>query len=164
MVSLTPKIEYVKSFLNRLRSVAYRIRYKIAVQYGHLLYIYNLCIFFRRNLRSSTNSVVTFLAPRVNQKTLGSRVFSTAAPQIWNEIPSSIRTIVSNNVFRKTETDYFECAFYDLIHVQRFSMDSKALKKIIYNRFSAVFVFCFGFCFGVALISYIVVILICDCM
>ena len=38
---------------------------------------------------------------RVNQKTVGSRPLSTADPKIWNKIPSSIRTIVLNDVFRK---------------------------------------------------------------
>ena len=124
LFSLTSKIKYVKPVLKRLHwlPVAYRIKYKIVVIMHRCVngtspvYLQSMLAPYvpRRNLRSSTNSAVTFVVPRVNQKTVDSRAFSTAGPrpQIWNKIPSSIRIILSNDVFRKKlKTHYSKCIF-----------------------------------------------------
>ena len=122
LIALTPKTESAKPVLKRLHwlPVVYRIQFKIAVIMHRCVYgtapnyLQSMLTPYvpKRKLRSSTESAVTFVVPRVNQKTVGSRAFSVAGPQIWNAIPSSIRTIESNNVFRsKLKTYYFECAF-----------------------------------------------------
>ena len=91
LVSLTPKFESVKPVLKRLHwlPVAYRIKYKIAVMMHRCahgtatLYLQSMLVPYvpRRTLRSSNNSAVTFEVPRVNQKTVGIRAFSTGDPR-----------------------------------------------------------------------------------
>ena len=109
LIALTPKTESAKPILKRLHwlPVAYRIQFKIAVIMHRCVYgtapnyLQSMLTSYvpNRKLRSSTMSAVTFVVLRVNQKTAGSRAFSVAGPQILNAIPSSIRTIESNNVF-----------------------------------------------------------------
>ena len=121
-ISLTPKSEHVTPILQQLHwlPVAFRIKYKIAMIMYRCVHgtapIYPRSMLTqyvpRRNLRSSELPAVSFVVPRVNQKTVGSRAFSTAGPEIWNDIPPSIRTIGSINVFKsKLKTYYFSCAF-----------------------------------------------------
>ena len=122
LIHLTPKTESAKPALKKLHwlPVAYRIKFKIAVILHRCMhgtapcYLRSMLTPYlpKRDLRSSTSNAVTLVVPRVNQKTVGSRAFSVAGPEIWNEIPSSIRSIESNNVFRsKLKTHYFNCAF-----------------------------------------------------
>ena len=116
------KIESIKPVLKTLHwlPVAYRIRFKIAVivhrcEHGTApTYLRSMLTQYvpKRNLRSSNDIAVKLVVPGVNQKTVGNRAFSTAGPQIWNELPSSIRVIESIDVFKKKlKTYYFECAF-----------------------------------------------------
>ena len=121
-IHLTPKAESTKPALKQLHwlPVAYRIKFKIAVIIQRCMhgtapcYLRSMLTPYvpKRDLRSSTSSAVSLVVPRVNQKTVGSRAFSVAGPEIWNEIPSLIRSLESNNVFRsKLKTHYSNYAF-----------------------------------------------------
>ena len=120
LVTLTPKAQSVKPVLKRLHwlPVAYRIKYKVAVVVHRCIYgtapgyLRDLLTLYvpKRKLRSSTE--LNLVVPKVNQKTVGSRAFASAGPQIWNELPTSIRAIESNNIFKtKLKTYLFERAF-----------------------------------------------------
>ena len=122
LVTMTPKTESVRPVLKRLHwlPVAYRIKFKIAVIIHRCLYgtapSYLRSMLTRyvanRNLRSSTQCGIDLVVPRAKQKTVGNRAFCIAGPTLWNELPSSIRSIESNNIFRtKLKTPLFRMCF-----------------------------------------------------
>ena len=122
LISLTPNRESVKPVLKKLHwlPLAYGIKIKIAVIIHRRVhktapsYLQAMLTPYvpKRNLRSAKNSAVSFVVPRFNQQTVGPRAFSIAGPQIWNDIPSWIREMKSNDIFRsKLKTHFFECAF-----------------------------------------------------
>lgn len=52
-----------------------------------------------RQLRSS--SYLTLSVPRINTTSLGGRAFSVCGPQLWNQLPGTLRNIQSLPLFRK---------------------------------------------------------------
>ena len=91
--------------------VRYRIVYKIllivykAVNGISPLYISNLLSFYTpsRNLRS--NEKLLLIEPK-SKHSWGDRSFVVAAPRLWNELPLSIRTSPSLEVFKKNLKTY----------------------------------------------------------
>ena len=53
-----------------------------------------------RQLRSSDNGVLLFV-PRVRTAAYGDRMFSAAAPVLWNRLPRDIRDLHTENLFHK---------------------------------------------------------------
>ena len=65
----------------------------------------------RFSLRSKNPLMLNYPALK-SRKTLGDRSFSVAAPKFWNELPSDIRDLNSNNKFKTPIKTYlFRLAF-----------------------------------------------------
>ena len=97
--------------------VSYRIKFKLSsLTYRALAihqppYLASLLYFsnIRRQLRSSTSQQLSI--PRIKLN-LGKRAFSVAAPIIWNELPTTLKSCESLASFRKhLKTYLFKIAF-----------------------------------------------------
>ena len=90
-----------------------RINFKVAILTYKVLstqqpaYLYNLISYHQpsRSLRSSSQFILQ--VPRVNTD-FGCCAFSSAAPQIWNHIPATIKVSPSLDSFKRhLKTHYF---------------------------------------------------------
>ena len=102
---------------NSRLQAAYRIQYKLAVLTFNAhtsaspYYLSSLIINYHpsRSLRSSNRHLLD--VPR-SKSVFSSRGFRTAGPQIWNNLPDSVRLSESINVFRTNlKTSLFQSAF-----------------------------------------------------
>ena len=102
--------------------VCYRIKYKIIlltfkVLHGMALdYLRHLISVFppsRYNLRRNHDSAVLLTFPKIrSKKTLGDRLFSCTAPELWNLLSTTIRSISSLNIYKsRLKTLLFNRAF-----------------------------------------------------
>ena len=98
--------------------VAERITFKIAmltfkVRSNHLpAYLDELIINYAppRSLRSTTQGLL--IEPRTRTK-IASRAFGSAAPWVWNSLPTDVRTATSIDLFRtKLKTHLFNVAYH----------------------------------------------------
>ena len=63
-------------------------------------------------LRSSHDTMLLSLPPCKTKITLGDRAFISAAPKLWNSLPSSIRNASSVNLFKsKLKSHLFQESF-----------------------------------------------------
>ena len=99
--------------------VPQRIEYKIALLTYKCLnnaapeYLCELIQLYKpsRQLRSSQKQLLN--VPICITKTLGPRAFTAAAPQVWNDLPETIRNALSIKDFKcKLKTHLFQKAFY----------------------------------------------------
>jgi hypothetical protein len=112
------KFDHVTPLLKELHwlPVSYRISFKIALlthkclngqappYLQDLIQIYTPC----RSLRSSSH--LKLVTPRCRTQ-IGTRAFTAAAPQIWNDIPDNIRSMDLCNFKRHLKAHYFNMAF-----------------------------------------------------
>ena len=109
------KFDHISSSLKRLHwlPVEQRILFKTAVitfkslQLGSPSYLSGLLtpVHSHRNLRSNNKFLLS--VPRINSA-IGQRVFSYAAPSLWNSLPLEIRSCTSLSLFRsKLKTHFF---------------------------------------------------------
>ena len=65
------------------------------------------------NIRSISTEAKTLVVPSVKRKTFASRSFAVSGPEVWNNLPVSIRNICDFKSFkRKLKTHYFTLAFH----------------------------------------------------
>ena len=92
--------------------VNYRIKFKLStLTIHHPPYLASLLHFSNvpRQLRSSTSQQLSIPRTKLN---LGKRAFSVAAPIIWNELPTTLKSCESLASFRKNLKTYlFKIAF-----------------------------------------------------
>jgi len=124
LVYCAPKMCHITLLLRELHwlPVFYRIEYKIIlvtfkVLHGmapdYLRHLISVLPPSRYNLRRNDDSAVllTFLTIRT-KKTLGDRSFTSAAPRLWNLLPTTIRSISSIDIFKiMPKTFLFNRAF-----------------------------------------------------
>ena len=97
--------------------VNYRIKFKLSTQVHIVLlqYINHLILHFSnvpRQLRSSPSQESQQLSIPRTKLNLGKRAFSVAAPIIWNELPTTLKSCESLASFRKNLKTYlFKIAF-----------------------------------------------------
>ena len=111
VVTKSPRFCHILKSLHWL-PVRYRIKFKLcsltyqALTSGQPVYIRNMLQPSRkvRTLRSSDLEQLN--VPRV-RTAVGSRAFSVAAPRLWNELPSEIRSAKTQISFRKKLKTYF---------------------------------------------------------
>ena len=74
--------------------------------------------FNSHSLRSSSFSSQGLLIPYFNKKSHGFRLFSHAAPHLWNHLPNNIRTAPTYKSFRKkSENLYMYVYIYIYIYI-----------------------------------------------
>ena len=119
IVLRAPKRESVTGMLKELHwlPVEQRIHYKIAtltwkcINNRAPLYLKELTEIYTptRALRSSNELLLVKHVPKTNY---AARSFKCAAPNIWNSLPSSLRSVQSYETFKKhLKTYLFTCAF-----------------------------------------------------
>ena len=123
IITKTKKYDHITPVLRELHwlPVKYRSHFKVllltykcihnmAPQYlSELLTVHNPS----RTLRSSQDiSLVPPKLTNIKTKFYGNRAFSLAAPQLWNSLPSEVRSSRSCDIFkRKLKTYLFKAAF-----------------------------------------------------
>jgi hypothetical protein len=67
---------------------------------------------FHHSTRASTNGAITLEVPLISKASFAARSFSVAAPQLWNALPPTIRSINSFPSFKKAvKTHLFRRAY-----------------------------------------------------
>ena len=121
VVCRAPRRSSPSALLKRLHwlPIEHRIRYKIASITHHALvdsspgYLHELLTPHTpsRNLRSAGKALL--VAPNTRTR-VGDKSFKAAAPNVWNRLPETIRTISCHNTFKKNlKTVLFKEAFFD---------------------------------------------------
>ena len=116
--------EHITPYLKQLHwlPVRSRLQYKLLLLVHKALnglappYIKELLKLYvpARNLRSSSGNLLKL--PSTKTVTYGERQFSYGATELWNNLPSSFRTMNSLPLFKKTlKTYFFVKAFYIVI-------------------------------------------------
>ena len=121
VVCRAPRRSSPSALLKRLHwlPIEHRIRYKIASITHHALvdsspgYLHELLTPHTpsRNLRSAGKALL--VTPNTRTR-VGDKSFKAAAPNVWNRLPETIRTISCHNTFKKNlKTVLFKEAFFD---------------------------------------------------
>ena len=121
IITRTLRFSHVTPILEELHwlPVQERIKYKILTHtYKALngeapIYMRNLLEVYipRRDLRSK-NEAATLVLPRSRTVTYGDRSFMTAAPKLWNSLPSNLRSATTLCSFKKAlKTHLFKCSY-----------------------------------------------------
>ena len=120
VLTRTRKFDHISPVLSNLHwlPVKFRIEYKILLLTYKALnglaptYLTELISYYKpsRDLRSQ--SAGSLLVPRINKVTSGSRAFSYKAPQLWNNLPVSVRDSDTASIFKsRLKTYLFSQAF-----------------------------------------------------
>ena len=120
LVSLLPKREHITPILKQLHwlPVSQRIHYKIiyftfkAIQQTSPTYLNELIKQYAptRPLRSASQNLITPVTTRT--QSFGARMFSAAAPQLWNSLPNSMRSICKTEHFQsQLKTHLYQIAY-----------------------------------------------------
>ena len=113
LIYCAPKSCHITPLLRELHwlPVCYRIEYNILLLTFKVLYdmspdYLRQLIFVlppsKYDLRRNFDSGILLASPKVKAKiTLGDRLYTCAAPRLWNLLPSTMRSISSLNLFKK---------------------------------------------------------------
>ena len=122
VITRTSRHAHITPVLKELHwiPVAHRIDFKILVQTFKALqdqspiYLKELLEVYepKRNLRSM-NSSKQLVVPRCKTATYGDRSFSSAAPKLWNALPSGIKDSKTLEVFKKSVKTHLFRKIYD---------------------------------------------------
>ena len=63
------------------------------------------------NLRSSTDTT-RLIVPFTKCKTSAAQSFSTPAPTVWNQLPTLLREIKKNELFKKQLKTHYHCEVF----------------------------------------------------
>lgn len=121
IITRTSRFSHVTPILKELHwlPVQERIKYKIlthtykALNGESPIYMRNLLEVYipRRDLRSK-NEAATLVLPRSRTVTYGDRSFMTAAPKLWNSLPSNLRSATTLCSFKKAlKTHLYKCSY-----------------------------------------------------
>jgi len=125
LVTSTKKYEHISPILRKLHwlPIQYRIDYKIALLTFKAIhgmtptYISELITHYDPGYKLRSSSAVLLDPPPKIPKTVyyGERSFAEAAPEIWNQLPTSIRSITTLGQFKKNlKTHFFKCVDFSL--------------------------------------------------
>ena len=115
LITKSKKFDHITPLLIQLHwmPVKFRIEYKILPLVFKILkkwqpiYIADLLSIYKpsRSLRSSNDPLV-LCVPKTRLVTYGDHSFSAIAPVLWNELPLSVRSSSSLNIFKSTLKTY----------------------------------------------------------
>ena len=115
IITRTPRWNHITPVLKDLHwlPVCYRIQFKILTHTYKALngqspsYLKDMLEVYRpvRDLRSQNSN--TLVVPRTRTNQFGNRSFQYAAPNLWNSLPSKIRTAAKLDIFKKLLKTHF---------------------------------------------------------